>query len=345
MNRMELSIIIPALNEADNLPVLLKNLEAQQGVTMELIVSDGASNDSTCDIARSCSLPCTVISGRRGRSSQLNAGAAVANGRYLLFVHADCHFQDNFALRKGIDQLETLAANNNGWEFGGHFSLALVSTDKTGQPWCRWLEVKALLDRAGCSHGDQGILLSRELFAENGPFSESCQILGETRLADRLREKGKWSLLEPRIFSSARRYDSEGFSQRQILNAVIMACGAVGEDALIEKLPEIYQEQQHAAPLDVTRFLVAINDRIAGFTESEARLFWGKIGGYVRDNAWQAACYLDFQRESRKREDDGRETFFLDLFDRFGSRLLANDCAAYLAGLLTRAWLNFMLRR
>lgn len=345
MNRENpsISIIIPTLNEAANLPELLGNLTAQKGILMELIVSDGNSVDGTCDLACNCRLPVSLISGRAGRSSQLNRGAAAAKGKYLLFIHADCRFQDEFAIRKGITQLETVSQSNQGKESGGHFSLAMIRTGYKVSPWYLWLERKALLDRPGCAHGDQGILMTRRLFDETGPFPESCQILGETRLADRLREKGQWALLSPGIFSSARRFESEGFRQRQVLNAVIMACGAAGEDALIEKLPEIYRQQRHTAPLDVGRFLAAINERIEGLTEREKRQFWDKIGGYVRDNAWQMAFFLDFLTGFRIRRDKGGKTFFLHLFDRFGSRLLKNGSAAHLAGLLARIWLRRML--
>ncbi len=73
---MRLSVIIPALNEAEN---ILKTIESvrQQDRVVEIIVVDGGSVDGTPEIAR---LHATVISSPRGRAIQMNAGARHASG-------------------------------------------------------------------------------------------------------------------------------------------------------------------------------------------------------------------------------------------------------------------------
>ncbi|MGA9238233.1 glycosyltransferase, partial [Robiginitalea sp.] len=85
----ELSIIIPTLNEAPRLEVLLpylrKNLPAGAGA--EIIVADGGSSDGTPEIARR--LGAEVLSTPKGRAVQMNEGAKNARGRILYFLHAD----------------------------------------------------------------------------------------------------------------------------------------------------------------------------------------------------------------------------------------------------------------
>ncbi|MGB4781451.1 glycosyltransferase, partial [Candidatus Methylomirabilis sp.] len=82
-----LSVIIPVLNEAKNLESLLSRLRAICPAA-EVIVVDGGSEDETSVVVRQ--FPWVMyLSGRRGRASQMNAGATVANGEVLLFLHAD----------------------------------------------------------------------------------------------------------------------------------------------------------------------------------------------------------------------------------------------------------------
>jgi glycosyltransferase involved in cell wall biosynthesis len=81
---MHLSVVIPVLNEAERLPALLAALS---GLDAQLIVVDGGSTDGSADVAR-CS-GATVIETAAGRARQMNAGAALALGDALLFLHAD----------------------------------------------------------------------------------------------------------------------------------------------------------------------------------------------------------------------------------------------------------------
>jgi len=346
MNPVELTVIIPTLDEEAALPGLLENLARQSDVTMELVIADGGSSDATVALAHSGSLPVNVIRCDPGRSRQLNAGANVATGEYLLFLHADSRFPDELAIRKGIDQLRRASAGNASGEFAGHFSLTFRRNDsKPSLAYC-YYEMKARLNRRGCSHGDQGILISRRLFREAGPFTEGCQLLAETRLADQLRHQGQWLLLTPEILSSARRFEREGLKQRQTLNAVIMACGAAGWDHVIERIPALYRLQHQTAALSVRPFLAIINAEIKKLPPAAARSFWEQIGTYVRDNAWQIAFYLDICRRFNRNGGklDG-ELFLLDFYDRHGSRFIATRAGTLCATLLTRIWFRFMLGR
>ena len=83
---MLISIIVPVLNEENNITRLISSLQGLEGFK-EIIISDGGSKDSTRELAEKFNV--TVISSKPGRSYQMNAGANIAHGQVLWFVHAD----------------------------------------------------------------------------------------------------------------------------------------------------------------------------------------------------------------------------------------------------------------
>ncbi|MGD8956151.1 MAG: glycosyltransferase, partial [Chromatiaceae bacterium] len=87
MSRYRLSIIVPALNEADRIAGLLADLDPLRQRRHEVIVVDGGSDDPTAAIA--APRADRVITAERGRARQMNAGARLASGDVLWFLHAD----------------------------------------------------------------------------------------------------------------------------------------------------------------------------------------------------------------------------------------------------------------
>src|SRR5579883_3005211 len=81
------SVIIPTLNAAPELPRTLDAL-GNASIIREIIVADGGSRDETARIAET--RRAAIVLARRGRGTQLRAGAAAASGAWLLFLHADC---------------------------------------------------------------------------------------------------------------------------------------------------------------------------------------------------------------------------------------------------------------
>src|SRR5512133_2055709 len=111
---IELSIVIPTLNEEQTILATVNNLSAQKELRFEIIISDGGSTDSTCAVSMKNRLVASTVTGRPGRAIQLNEGATRAKGEFILFLHADCSFSDNCALRKGIDKLRAEGTGPNG---------------------------------------------------------------------------------------------------------------------------------------------------------------------------------------------------------------------------------------
>ena len=101
---LQLSVVIPALNESDTLAEILAALRRQVGVTFEIIVGDGGSMDDTT--IRAAAAGATVVVAGRGRAVQMNAAARRAAGTYLLFLHADSGLDDVGLLQQAIHFLE-----------------------------------------------------------------------------------------------------------------------------------------------------------------------------------------------------------------------------------------------
>ncbi|MBP1727947.1 MAG: glycosyl transferase [Deltaproteobacteria bacterium] len=341
---LELSIVIPTINEENSLPLALASLAAQREIRVEIIVSDGGSQDSTGRIAADAVLPAAFLTGRAGRACQLNAGAAAARGEFILFMHADSAFADASALRGAIDHLRQASAASGGRLFAGHFGLRFRRSSSDRSLAYSYYERKARLNRVGCAHGDQGILIPAELFSKSGGFDESCGLLAETRFADRLREQGAWLLLPREITTSTRRFDTEGMKERQTLNAVIMALAAADRYDIVGSLPDLYREQGKSAKLDLQPVFQALAASLSVLTAAERADFWARVGSYICGNAWQILFFMDVLAGCRcRRRVDSSRTVFLEIYDRHLDGVLKGRIAARLAAGASRYWLRYRL--
>ena len=91
MNEIELSIVIPCLNEADTLATCLKKCQTvmqRHGLAAEVIVADNGSTDVSLDIARAHGARVVPVQ-NKGYGSALMGGIEQARGRYILMADAD----------------------------------------------------------------------------------------------------------------------------------------------------------------------------------------------------------------------------------------------------------------
>lgn len=111
MPERKLSIIIPARNEAQNLPILLKSLAIQTSRPFEILVVDDASDDNTAQVASDYGAQViTFLRGEDkwlGKSAACWAGAQAANGDYLLFLDADVFLSQENSLGKLINEFQS----------------------------------------------------------------------------------------------------------------------------------------------------------------------------------------------------------------------------------------------
>lgn len=339
----ELSIVIPTLNEVVTLPGLLADLAAQQGVDCEVLVSDGGSGDGTAQLAAELfdrhRLAGTVISGLPGRGRQLNRGAAQARGEWLLFLHADSRLPDETALAGSLSLLRCDPHPRPAGRF------ALRFDPPGGVRHCGYLlcEVKARLGLPGTIHGDQGFLLSKRFFTELGGFREDLPVLEDTLLAEAVRVRGQWRLLPATLITSPRRFLSEGYRERQTLNALLVNFALTGWYEPLQRFPACYAHQEHTRPLQLAPFYGLI-DELLGELPLVARLrIWYRTGRFVRGHAWQ----LVLMRTARSAFASGMAAEAVPLtpvirFRAWFEPLTDHPPGHLLAALLT--WLWFLTR-
>ena len=285
-----LSIIIPALNEADQLPALLEDLRQQKEISFEIIVGDGGSSDATPTIVEAGGA--RLVRARRGRGTQMNAAAEWATGEYLLFLHADSRIEDSYLLSNALRAIQLAALENP--RVAGHFRLQFIRTSKHNGMAYRYIEEKTALNRAGTTNGDQGLLLSKEFFRHLGGFNESLPFLEDQRIAGKIRSQGTWLTLPGSLKTSARRFETEGFHRRYILMGMMMGLYSIGETSFFLRAPEVYRVQQETGKLFLSPFFSLIWRLICqdwGALGS-IRIFY-RLGRYIRQNSWQIFFWLD----------------------------------------------------
>ena len=348
MTSPELSIIVPILNEREQLPELLADLARQHEVDFELIMVDGGSEDGSSEwlqarFAESV-LPGKLISSARGRGRQLNRGSREAVGDWLLFLHADSRFEDPRSLRIGLDHLRQTGSR----KIAGHFTLSFRRTGQEPSAGYYFYEWKARLGRPETIHGDQGFLLSRDFFTRIGPFREDLPVMEDTDFAERLRFYGNWILLPAQISTSARRFDEEGLWQRQLLNAILMCLRTVGYERFFQAAPDIYRQQPSGRPLMVRPFFGLVRKLFAEHNLRQRGLLWWRCGSYVRNHAWQLTFALDAKRAFRTGLPIAEAPMPLtERFEPVYDLLTDNPLGRLLASLLLRLWFeatDFWLR-
>jgi rSAM/selenodomain-associated transferase 2 len=342
----QLSIIIPTLNEAEHLPSLLHDLAAQEGISFEVIISDGGSEDLTCqfaiDFLTDKKISCKILNGPPGRGRQMNLASAAARGAWILFLHADSRLYDKALLRDGLTLLEQACAQEENCRVAGHFSLNFDLPQKQKTLGLYFSEAKARLHEAGCTHGDQGFLLASEFFKEVGPFREDLPVMEDAWLAETIRRKGHWLLLPLDIHTSARRFQVEGLAERQTLNALLMNFLFIGWDDFLQKAPAIYRQQRDAGQIQLHPFRREIKRMLRKLPLTQRCKLWYATGCYIRSQAWQLIFYRQVRRHFRSGEPaskvpDVSQQSFRKWFDLLTDNFLGSTLAAVLT------WLWFSL--
>jgi rSAM/selenodomain-associated transferase 2 len=188
-----ISIIVPTLNEATTMRDLAASLGRLRG-EFEVIVCDGGSADATVEMARQCGL--RVIDAPRGRGPQMNAGASMAKGETLLFLHADTRLPENALALVA----EALADENI---CGGNFSLTFGGGTREARLLTR---IYPFLRLGGMLYGDSAIFARRDVFDRIGGYRE-YSIFEDCDLYRRMRRLGRFVRLNASATTSSRRFE------------------------------------------------------------------------------------------------------------------------------------------
>ncbi len=290
MSQPVLSVVIPTLNEAENLPPLLDDLKKQQHISLEIIVGDGGSSDATRSVADAYGVQ--FVTAGRGRGVQMNAAAEHASGEYILFLHADSRIDDRCLLVHAVQAITGEKCENG--RIAGHFRLRFMRSTKLNALAYRYAEEKSSFNRTNTTNGDQGLLLTKEFFRNLGGFDESMPFLEDQRIAGKIRSQGKWITLPGYLKTSARRFEAEGFHRRYILMSMMMGLHSVGAEEFFVRAPGVYRVQQDTGALFLSPYFGLIRRMI-----SNDWGLWGSIrvfyllGRYIRQNSWQMFFFLD----------------------------------------------------
>ncbi|MBU1283807.1 MAG: TIGR04283 family arsenosugar biosynthesis glycosyltransferase [Gammaproteobacteria bacterium] len=199
-----LSVVIPVRNEAQALPALLDDLAELRTGGAELILVDGGSSDGTCELA--LGRVDQLLRTASGRALQMNAGAAVARGEYLWFVHADT--------RVSVESLKSLRETLSERPLWGRFDVRLSGSGLALRLIGAMISLRSRL--TGIASGDQGIFVARRHFEALGGYAP-IPLMEDLQLCRRLRALTRPRCLRPPLATSSRRWEQHGIWRTVVL--------------------------------------------------------------------------------------------------------------------------------
>lgn len=195
-----LSIIIPFLEDRAALEALGEDQVGCAGWDCEWIVVDGGSAQPTVEWLTAQSWIDRVVTSPRGRATQMNAGARVARGEMLWFLHADSGIRN--LVQGGVDGIPPFA------RIWGRFDVRLSGIAHI------YRVIESMMNLRSCwtgiATGDQGMFVHRELFFAVGGFPE-LPLMEDIALSDLLMQRfGRPLCMRRRIVTSSRRWEQRG---------------------------------------------------------------------------------------------------------------------------------------
>ncbi len=224
-----ISVIIPTLNEESTIDQTLAFIYAStnDGITLEVLVVDGGSQDQTQTLVRDRA---RVITSAPSRAGQMNVGAREATGDVLLFLHSDTLLPKT-AFQDIRDALSDPAI------IGGRFD---ARTDHdTGLLWivCRMVNLRSRLTRIAT--GDQAIFVRRDVFQSMGGYAD-IPLMEDIDLTRRLKTQGAIAMLQSCVITSARRWKTDGVVYTILLMWIFRFLFFIG--IAPERLKQLYKD-------------------------------------------------------------------------------------------------------
>ena len=216
-----ISVVIPALDEEDVIGGAVRSVRDEAG---EVIVADGGSGDRTRE--RALDAGARVVEAPRGRGVQLQRGAAVARGEWLLFLHADTRLDAGWS--RAIATLPQAVV-------GGAFRFAVDSRRRAYRVIEAGTRLRCRLFRL--PYGDQALFARREAYHLMGGF-RPLPLMEDVDFVRRLRGMGRLALLPQRALTSARRWESRGIVRGTLTNLYCITLYALGRPP--ERLARLY---------------------------------------------------------------------------------------------------------
>ena len=223
-----LSVIIPTLNEAIHLPLLLADLNAYP-YDFELTIVDGGSLDLTISIAQIQGVD-VIKSSKKNRGYQLKTGAQNAKGDWLLFLHADSRLDPTW-----VKSLFKIIQNKTSENFAWYFDFKI----KKNNLEFRFLElavaIRSLLLQL--PYGDQGLLIHKSMYYKSGGFS-SLKLMEDLDFITRVTKTNKVKRIRENIYTDDIKWANSNIIKRAIKNAKLRKKWRQGYD--IDELSKEY---------------------------------------------------------------------------------------------------------
>ena len=224
----QISIIIPVFNESRRINATIDHLYyLDWNGDLEIIVVDGNTEGDTVNTISRAGVK--KIIGEKSRGSQMNQGAAVANGDILLFLHADTRLSHD-----ALNQI--VAATKQHDVVGGAFDLGINSERKAFRAIELIASTRSRLTRIPC--GDQAIFFKKRFFDQIGGYS-NIPIMEDVELMQRVKKAGKKiKIVSRKVQTASRRWEKEGIVYCTLRNWSIRTLYLLGVPP--EKLKKFY---------------------------------------------------------------------------------------------------------
>jgi rSAM/selenodomain-associated transferase 2 len=227
---MQISIIIPTLNEAAN---ILDTLDRLSQENVEILVVDGGSEDETVSLVQSAGFK--VLSAPRGRANQMNLGAEYATGDILLFLHGDTRLPVDFVSLIG----NVLTANTQPRVVGGAFTLKIDSQLRGIKSIEQMVAYRSRV--LSLPYGDQAIFVRADIFRSLGGFPP-LPIMEDFQFVRTLQKLGKIAIIPTPVITSGRRWEKLGIVKTTLINQAIVVGYFLGVSP--DRLARWYRHQQ-----------------------------------------------------------------------------------------------------
>jgi rSAM/selenodomain-associated transferase 2 len=220
--RVQLSIVVPVLDEAAIVEPALRALAPLRAEGVEVVVVDGGSRDGTPALAAPWAD--AVVAAPRGRAAQMNAGARRASGTALLFLHVDTALPADAAalVATALQAPAEGAGRAASW---GRFDVRISGRRRLLGLVGRLMNLRSRL--TGIATGDQAIFMTRAAFDAVGGFPEQ-PLMEDIELSRRLRRLGPPACLRARVTTSGRRWETRGIWRTIVLMWRLRLLYAVG---------------------------------------------------------------------------------------------------------------------
>jgi rSAM/selenodomain-associated transferase 2 len=219
------SVVIPVFHESEIIHSAIKNLhEHQFQENLEIIVVDGADQRDTIEVIHEENVIC--LESEKGRARQMNAGAAVARGDVLVFLHADTIVPAN-----AFHCIKTVLEDTK--VVGGAFDLGIRSNRSIFKIIGKVASLRSRITRL--PYGDQCIFLRRKYFHAIGGYRD-VPLMEDVEIMQRIKRRGDIiSILPEKVWTTPRRWEGEGILYCTLRNWIVLLlyCFGVSPHKLI----------------------------------------------------------------------------------------------------------------